>query len=186
MPCCRAQQDPASTTSASALADTTSLSSRSGYAAVGPRLLPDPENACGRGGSWLAPCPLSQPDSQSALEQELPSGGDHRFARLLGGLDDLGVIDATQVFGCVREVGVPGLSLDHDQRDSRVWHLDSVRVPGLVRREPPADACCERCVVRFCAGERRRAWPAACRVVDDAELPSDGQAFARGLPWFEV
>jgi hypothetical protein len=30
------------------------------------------------------------------------------------------------------------LALDHDERDALKRHLDRVRVPQLVRREPPA------------------------------------------------
>jgi hypothetical protein len=50
------------------------------------------------------------------FEQELSTRGDHRFWPLMNGLDDLGVVDAAQVSGGDREVGVPELALDHDQR----------------------------------------------------------------------
>ena len=33
------------------------------------------------------------------------------------------------------------LALDHDERDALVRHLDRVRVPQLMRREPPPHAC---------------------------------------------
>jgi hypothetical protein len=51
-------------------------------------------------------------------------------------LDDLGAVDPAQVSGCDREVGIPELSLDNDQRHTLVSHLDRMRMPQLVRREP--------------------------------------------------
>ena len=58
----------------------------------------------------------------------------------MDGLDDFGVVDPAQIRGPDREVGMPELALDHEQRDPFAGHLDGVRVPELVRREPVADA----------------------------------------------
>lgn len=53
----------------------------------------------------------------------------------------------------IPEVGVPELALDHDERDALVRHLDRVRVPQLVRREPPAyTRCCRGVVELFACG----------------------------------
>jgi hypothetical protein len=56
------------------------------------------------------------------------------------GLDDLGAVNPTQIRGGHREVGMTELALDHQQREPLAGHLDGVRVPELVRREPAADA----------------------------------------------
>jgi hypothetical protein len=40
----------------------------------------------------------------------------------------------------VMKVGTPKLSLDHDERDVLVRHLDGVRVPELMWCEPTPDA----------------------------------------------
>jgi len=50
----------------------------------------------------------------------------------MDGLDDFRVVDPAQISGRDREIGVPELSLDHDQRDPLPGHLDRVRVPQLV------------------------------------------------------
>jgi len=42
---------------------------------------------------------------------------------------------------------MPQLPLDHGKRDPLAGHLDRVRMPELVRREPTADTGCEGCVV---------------------------------------
>jgi hypothetical protein len=55
------------------------------------------------------------------------------------GADDFAAVDALQVDARDGEVGVSELSLDHDERDALVRHLDCVRVPQLVRREPTPD-----------------------------------------------
>jgi hypothetical protein len=42
---------------------------------------------------------------------------------------------------------MPKLTLDHDQRDALVRHLDRVRIPELMRREPAAHAGSSSCGV---------------------------------------
>jgi len=41
------------------------------------------------------------------------------------------------------------LALDHEHRDTLAVHLDGVRVPELVGREPAANACRERGVAQL-------------------------------------
>jgi len=66
-------------------------------------------------------------------------GGDHRCRAFVDGGDDLGVVDPAQVSGRDSEVGMPELSLDHEQRDALARHLDSVSMSELVGREPAPD-----------------------------------------------
>jgi len=47
-------------------------------------------------------------------------------------VDDLAAVDALKVDARDAEVGVSELSLDHDERDALVRHLDRVGVPQLV------------------------------------------------------
>ena len=67
-----------------------------------------------------------------ASGRESPAGGNHRFRPVIDRLDDFGVVDPAQVSGRDREVGMPELSLDHDQRDPLAGQLDSVRMAQLV------------------------------------------------------
>ena len=59
-------------------------------------------------------------------------------------LDDLGVVGTAEIPGWDREIGVTELALDHDQRDPLTRHLYRMRVPQLMRREPPLDARVDR------------------------------------------
>jgi hypothetical protein len=59
----------------------------------------------------------------------------------MDGLDDVVALDSLQIDRCdtqVVQVLAPELALDNDQRDSRLRHLDGVRVTELMRRGPPA------------------------------------------------
>src|ERR1700752_2359815 len=56
----------------------------------------------------------------------------------MDGADDLAAIDALQVDAGDPEIGVPKLTLDHDQRNGLVRHLDRMSMAQLVRREPPS------------------------------------------------
>jgi hypothetical protein len=58
----------------------------------------------------------------------------------VNGADDLAAVDALQVDARDGKVGVPRLPLDNNQRNALVRHLDGVRVPQLMRREPTPDA----------------------------------------------
>jgi hypothetical protein len=48
------------------------------------------------------------------------------------GADDLAAVDALQVDAGDAKVGVPKLTLDHDERDAFVRHFDRVGVPELM------------------------------------------------------
>jgi hypothetical protein len=88
---------------------------------------------CGRASSaatFLGSTPAS------AARSAVRVGGDHRCGSVMDGGDDLGVVDPAQVAGGDGEVGMPELSLDHEQRDPLARHLHRVRVSKLVRREP--------------------------------------------------
>jgi hypothetical protein len=63
--------------------------------------------------------------------------GDHWRCAVVDGVDDLARIDPLEVNRRDAEVRMSKLSLDDRQRNSFVRHLDRVRVPELVRREPP-------------------------------------------------
>jgi hypothetical protein len=65
------------------------------------------------------------------------------------GVDDLGVVDASQVYGGDPEIGMPELALDDDQRHAFPRHFHCVRVPELMRREPPAHARGDRRVTQL-------------------------------------
>jgi hypothetical protein len=55
-----------------------------------------------------------------------------RWAAGMDGLDDLGVVDALQVYGCDAEVAVAELALDDDQRHALAREFDGMGVPELV------------------------------------------------------
>ena len=67
-------------------------------------------------------------------------------------LDDLGTVDALEVDRRYPQVRVPKLSLDHNERNALMRHLDSVRVPELVQREAATDAASRRGVVQLLSG----------------------------------
>jgi hypothetical protein len=57
----------------------------------------------------------------------------------VNGVHDLGVIDPAQVDRGDREVGVPELTLDDEQRHAFARHLHSMSVSELMRREAASD-----------------------------------------------
>jgi hypothetical protein len=90
-------------------------------------------------------------------------------------LDDLGVVDPAQVSGCDREVSMPELPLDHDQRDPLARHLDGMRMPQLVRREPAPNTGGPGGVMELAADSGWRARPPARRTTQNAEQRTDRQ-----------
>ncbi len=62
----------------------------------------------------------------------------------MNGVDDLRAVDSLQVDRGDTEVRVPELTLDDDQGDALVGHLDCMSVAELMRGEPASDTC-ERC-----------------------------------------
>jgi hypothetical protein len=63
------------------------------------------------------------------------------------GADDLAAVDALQVDAGDAEVGVPELTLNHDERNAFVGHLDRMGVPKLVWREAASDTRSGGCVM---------------------------------------
>jgi hypothetical protein len=53
----------------------------------------------------------------------------------MDGIDDLGVVDALEVYGRDTQVSVSELALDDDERDAFAGHLNRVGVSELVGRE---------------------------------------------------
>ena len=80
--------------------------------------------------------------SRSGLDPAVQSGGsrDHRRSARVNGVDDLRVVDASEIDRGDPEVGVAELSLDHDERDALAGHLNRVRVSELVWGESAADS----------------------------------------------
>ena len=104
----------------------------------------------------------------------------------MDGLDDFGVVDSAQASRCDREIGLPELSLDHDQRDPLAGHLDRVRMPELVRREPAADTGRHGGVMELTADPGGRARASACWTAQDAEQRAGRQCCAQLEPRLEV
>src|ERR671910_3526087 len=101
--------------------------------------------------------------------------GDHRRAAGVDRVDDLGVVNASEVDRRDAEVGVTELALDHDQRHTLTGHLNGVRVPELVRREASPYAGRAGDAPELGAGGGSRPRAPARRAVDDAEQRSDRQ-----------
>jgi hypothetical protein len=78
---------------------------------------------------------------------------------------------------------VSELSLDDDERDALVRHLDRVRVQQLVRRESPSDARCGGGVVQLLARGRGFPTPSRGRSVDHAQQRADRELAADLEPW---
>ena len=70
----------------------------------------------------------------------------------MDGADDLAAVDALQIHAGDAEVGVSQLTLDYDQRNSLVRHLDSVSMAKLVRREAASNTDPGGGVVQLFAG----------------------------------
>jgi hypothetical protein len=81
--------------------------------------------------------------------RELPTGAqtgggrDHRRSSSVDGIDDLRVVDPLEIDRGHPEMGMPELALDNDQRHALVGHLDRVRMPALMGREPTPDSRCD-------------------------------------------
>jgi hypothetical protein len=89
------------------------------------------------------------------------------------GFDDLAVVDALQVDRRDAEVAVAELALDDDQRHAFASELDGMRVPELVRREAPTDACRDGGPAQLRSGGRTGPVPASRWSVDNAEQRTD-------------
>ena len=98
------------------------------------------------------------------MRVDLRVRGNHWCGALVDSGDDLGVVDPAQVSGRDGEVGVPELSLDHEQGDPFARHFHRMRVSELVRRESAPDAGYGGGLVQLSADSGRSAWLPACRA----------------------
>jgi hypothetical protein len=104
----------------------------------------------------------------------------------MNGVDDFGVVDASQIGGGNSEVRMPKLTLNHHQRNSLPGYLNSVSVPELMRREPTPDPCRGRGVMELRSDPGRTAVTPARGSVQDAEERTDRQALAQLNPWLQL
>lgn len=58
----------------------------------------------------------------------------------MDGVDDLSVVDPTQIHRGDAEIGMPQLALDDQQRDPLARHLNRVSVAQLMRCEAPPNS----------------------------------------------
>lgn len=70
----------------------------------------------------------------------------------MDGADDLAAIDALQVDAGDPKVGMPQLTLDDNERNAFMRHLDRVSMPQLVGREPPSHPRRDGGMVQLLAG----------------------------------
>jgi hypothetical protein len=96
---------------------------------------------------WVAR--LADP-SMGSVQLQCVVGGNCWCGSFVDGVNDLRVVDAAQIHRGDREIGVPKLALDHQQRDALARHLARVRVTQLVWSEAPSHAGAAR-LARFCA-----------------------------------
>lgn len=101
-------------------------------------------------------------------------------------MDDLGVVDAAQIYRGDREVGVTELPLDDEQRDSFAAHFDGVGVAEPVWREPAAHAGCAGGIAQLDANPGGGAGAAAGGSTQHAEQRADRQPGADAEPWLEL
>jgi hypothetical protein len=101
-------------------------------------------------------------------------------------VNDLGVIDATQIGGGDREVGVSELALDEQQRDAFARHLDCVGVAQLVGSEPAAHSSAGSDVMQLRADAGGSPWPSLGGAAQDAEQRADRQRGAQRQPRSEL
>jgi hypothetical protein len=93
-------------------------------------------------------------------------------------VDDLGVVNPLEVDAGDPQIAMAELSLDGHQWHALVRELDSVRMPQLMRREPPADARPFRCATQLFASRGGLPAPPGGWPVDYAEQRPDRQGGA--------
>ena len=79
-------------------------------------------------------------------------------------------------------MGMPELSLDNDQRHALVGHLDRVRMPELMGREPAPDSRCYGGPAQLAARRCRLPVAPGGWAVDHAEQRADRELDAELLP----
>jgi hypothetical protein len=100
------------------------------------------------------------------------------------GADDLRAVDALQIDARDPEVGV--LALNHHERYALMSHLDRVRMPKLMWREPPSDACSRGGVVELLSGGGCFPTPAGGWAVEHAQKRADRELLAGLDPRVEL
>lgn len=91
----------------------------------------------------------------------------------MDGGDDLVVVDPAQVAGRDRGVGMPELSLDHEQRDPLACHFHRMGVPELMRGETASDPGRRGGVMQLSANPGRAASAPAGGTAQDTEQSAD-------------
>src|SRR2546423_15687443 len=81
---------------------------------------------------------------------------------------------------------MPELALDDQEGNSCAGHLDGVRVPKLMGREPAPHSGCLGGAAQLRSQTRRRAWSSACRAAQNAQQRADRQMRAASGPWDEL
>jgi hypothetical protein len=81
---------------------------------------------------------------------------------------------------------MPKLTLDHDQRNALMRHLDRVSMPQLVWREPPSHTRRAGGVVQLLAGGRRLPTASSGRSVDHAQHRADWELATDLQPRIEL
>ena len=128
---------------------------------------------------WLAASPASAASlcrhypRKSGPGHKTRGGRDHRRGTLVNRVDDLGVINPAQVRRRDRDVGMPELPLYDQQRDTLTRHLDCVRMPLLVRRDPTSNTGGMSRGVELDTDPRGRTRPPAGRPPQHAEQRPD-------------
>jgi hypothetical protein len=101
-------------------------------------------------------------------------------------VDDLRVIDATQIHRGYGQISVPELALDDKQRDTLTRHLHRVRVAELMWREASPDSGASSRSVKLGADASGRPWPPAGRAAQNAEQCADRKTGAQRRPRDEL
>jgi hypothetical protein len=127
-------------------------------------------------------CAREEPDSAG----EGWAGGNHGCWPLMDRVDDLGVVDPTQVRRGDAEVGMPELALYNQQRDTLARHLHSLRMSQLVGCEPAPNSGGQGGPMQLGTDAGRRAWPPAGRAAQNAEERADRQGSAQLEPRIEL
>jgi hypothetical protein len=127
-----------------------------------------------------------QPTRLSGRGLQAVGGRDHRCWAFVDGVDDLGVIDPTQIDRRDREVSVPELALNDEQRHAFARHLHRVGVSELMRREPASHTRPGGSVVQLRSDTRRCPRATGSRTAQHTEQSADRQRGAQLQPWAQL
>ncbi len=104
----------------------------------------------------------------------------------MDGADDLAAVDAVQVDAGDPKVGVPKLTLDDDQRNAFVRHLDRVSMPQPMRGEPPSHTRSGGGMVQLLACRRRLPPATSRRSVNHTQHRADWELATDLKPRIEL